>query len=157
MAKNAADSEGLHNAITKVLWWLALIAFGLFLLWILNRPPIPSEIAANQAAYAVAQKITSGASNPTWQSVEIKKVTAGDYELEIVYRTVPSSYDDVESDTKQIVRAVLSALRATGMHAARIMVFTRRDVRGETGKNLVQDFGYASYNDERDLIVFKRP
>lgn len=112
-------------------------------------------------AAEIAKRVVASVQNPTWAKVVLNKATGSEYELEIFYKDVPPDYGVVESDTRSLIRALLAEIKKAGEEELQklilIMVFTARDVTGETGKPLVQDFGYAKYDYIRDSIQYSRP
>lgn len=119
----------------------------------------PEQKTANQQAMAIAHQAISVARQLTWEDVEIKLAAPDSYDMTIIYKSKPKSYATVEADTRLLIRAVLTELKNAGVleKLTIITVFTHRNVPGETGKPLVQEFGWASYNSIRDQIEFKRP
>jgi hypothetical protein len=108
-------------------------------------------------AMEIARRVSVSARKPAWETVTVDRANSSSYRLEIVYKTVPRDYETVEADTRSLIRALLAEIKKSGKEPGRIIVFTKRDVAGETGKPLVQDFGYATYNSIQDTIQYHVP
>jgi hypothetical protein len=81
------------------------------------------------------------------------------YDLTLVYRTMPSGLQEVESDTKRIARAVLKTLIADGRKPRQEMisvnVSAHMPFRGETGAAMARVFGMTHYSYANDSLQFK--
>jgi hypothetical protein len=112
-------------------------------------------------AMEIAQRVAMSARNPTWEKVIVKKAAGSFYELELFYRELPKDYGAVENDTRSLIRALLAEIKKAGENQLKklisITVWTTRSVTGETGKPLVQNFGYSTYDYLSDSIKYHRP
>ncbi len=113
------------------------------------------------APQQIADKAVASVKKKTkWERIEITKAEKSMYSLVIWYKAMPSSYSEVENDTKAVARAVLKELVADGAKPAKdwISVYVRgyKAEKGETGSKVVRAFGKASYNFNNDQIEFER-
>jgi hypothetical protein len=96
---------------------------------------------------------------PKWDRIEIQEAKDNSYMLTLVYRYPPSSFIEIESDTKAIARAVLSELIASGVNPSSswssVGVFAERPIRGETGASRVESYGHTMYNFNSDQLEFE--
>jgi hypothetical protein len=95
-----------------------------------------------------------------WNSIEIEKAERRGYSLTLWYREQAFiSQAEAQADSQAIVRAVLTALVAQGRFPAdqRVTVFVSamRRFRGETGKAMVNWYGIASYDYNRDAVRYE--
>ena len=97
---------------------------------------------------------------PDWQKIEITEAKPHSYSLNLWYRDSASPMPgESEADTTNVARVVLSALVKSGREPAKesvnVMVSAMRPVKGETGTDRVQWYGYAAYNYNYDHIEYK--
>jgi hypothetical protein len=120
--------------------------------------------ADDPAAKQLALRAISGLqSQPNWDSCRSPKGHGSGLSIEPDYAGAPGTAPDplsIRQDTFQIVRAVLAQLVAAGQHPASahtmIWVWAERPAgKGETGQNLVEPYGHAEYQAERDQIEFE--
>jgi hypothetical protein len=109
------------------------------------------------------ESIDTAPQKARWEGVDAKFEENG-FTLTIWYREDPFSGMDpigiIEYDTKFVVRAVIKELISRGYHPdeqnIKIHAFAMRHITGETGKQLVQEYGFSSYNKYTDSIDFKK-
>lgn len=123
-----------------------------------KRPLLPTPMRKN---WPREQSASSGQLRPreTWDHIEVyEKTTARDYQLTLYYRLPPPNYTEAEFDTKRIARAVLTELVEAGAKPSdeRISVYVAayRRVKGETGKDMIEGWGFTRYDSNHDELVY---
>ena len=102
-----------------------------------------------------------GKFKPQWEKLEFDKDnTERSFSLSLIYKS-NSDVDksDAEIDTGLITRAVIEALLIEGKNPHHdniyIQVSATMPIKGETGSNLLADFGYTYYDYFHDQLVYK--
>ena len=108
----------------------------------------------------MAQAIAAIKLKPSWERIELEEKKPTDFRLTLSYKpdVLITTRSTVETDTKQVARAVLAELVKQGRKPAgehiTLNVFARQSMRGETGKELVRLFGFTSYDYNTDQLEF---
>ncbi|HVL74711.1 MAG TPA: hypothetical protein VM406_01740 [Noviherbaspirillum sp.] len=116
---------------------------------------------AHERARAISAKALEGIKlAPKWESVEARKVEADYYHVVIWYKRDPSSYGEVERDTKEVARALLREIQSAGALDEKnyfmvVAVSGRMKEKGETGRDMVRLFGETTYDISKDSLKFK--
>lgn len=94
-----------------------------------------------------------------WDRVVFEDVRHRSIRLTLVYRSLPSSLEQVKNDTHRIARAVLKVLVDNGRNPSQemIAVFVHGQIpeKGETGASMVRYFGKTMYDFNNDQLAFK--
>lgn len=98
-----------------------------------------------------------------WDGFEVRKVemkNIGQVTVTLNYSSKPRGYPQVQSDTKEVVRACLKWIQAQGHDPAKewitVTAWAHLPETGETGKSLVRIMGRSIYDFNKDQIEFKK-
>jgi|GEM_PF-4797162 len=117
-----------------------------------------SNNAAQKQAFADAVSAAVKAS-PKWSGIQVEEASGNDYKLVLLYQTMPSSQQEVERDTKQVLQATLNELIKQGRNPAKEHIFVtvraHKPEKGATGQSVVRVFGRSVYDYNNDTITYK--
>ena len=151
----------LEDIISVGIKFIVFVVIVVAVVWWWSLPPTPEQQAANEQATTIARQAAAAFTRSDWK-VEIDEATPHAYGMTLWYAYEPTSYANVENDTRSVIRMLLSKLQTAGVvpsdkNLIRIYVEAARHVSGETGQAMVREYGRASYNSLTDGIEFKRP
>ena len=141
---------------------IGLGAFAIAAVIVNSKSKSPEQLQAETAAATefARQAIAPVKKSPDWLNVRITEAKPNSFTFNIDYARPPmGGLTIVEFDTKQIARAVLTALVRAGYQPAKeslsLFVFASQPVKGETSVDLVRSFGHSYYDYNNDRLIFK--
>jgi hypothetical protein len=129
-----------------------------------KSPPRPSTDTAENRQKLVDALVAEFDPAPSgWGGFAVRKVemkNVGQVSVTLNYSKKPTGYAQVQTDTKQVVRACLKWIESQGHDPAKewitVTAWGHLPEKGETGKDLVRVMGRSIYDFNTDQINFKK-